>query len=371
MILTAVPRGNEVGRQAETLLEGCADALGFSLRGFTVLARSEGSAPLQWLRAFMAPHFRTSAPGKYDWEVGYCPRAEAFEDLLAMLNSCPQEEIPSRLPNGRPLTHREFSLPGMRALYNDEFGALCCAWPEQKKLLLVAPADRENFRFYLSRAVRKLTTLHHNQQGAPVFHAAAFASAAKTSLVIAPKGGGKSTYLIRNLLSGARLITNDRALAYREGDRVAVRGLPNIITLHPGTFALFPEFFHRLEKGRYRQLRARGKEDGRRRLTAAQLCRATGASFRAKGVISEVIFISPEFSGASPVAPEETRRMLREAIFDYDDRKRIFFSSLSPVDLETFRRQADAICELLINTCDCRVQGWGDTPPPATEREGK
>jgi hypothetical protein len=369
MAVTAITLENDVCRQAEALLAACPDALRFSLRGFSILARSEGKAPLQWLQAFMAPHFRTSPPGKADWQVGYRANEQDYENLLALLRPYPREEIPSHLPDGRPLTHREFFVPGMRVLQNDEFGALCCAWPEQKQLLIAAPADQENLRFYFARAVRKLTTLYHNSRGGVVFHAAAYEQEGATSLVIAPKGGGKSTYLIRSLLSGARLITNDRALTYLEGDKVAVRGLPNIITLHPGTFALFPEFFSRLEKGRYRQLKARGKEAGRRRITAAQLCRATGASFRTRGVISRVIFISPEFNPA-PVPPEAARALMREAIFDYAERKRIFFSSLSPVDGDAFRRQADAICERLINSCDCRYQGWVDDSknlPPARE----
>jgi hypothetical protein len=252
----------------------------------------------------------------------------------------------------------------MRILLNDEFKAFCCAWPEEKTLLLVAPEDLENVRFYLSRAVRKLTTLYHNQQGAVVFHAAAFEKDGLTTLAIAPKGGGKSTFLIRHLLVGARLITNDRALAYLENGKVMIRGLPNIITLHPGTFALFPEFFSRLEKGRYRQVRARGKADGRRRITAAQLCRATRAGFRAEAAVSQVVFIDPEIAGSVPVSPQAALATLREAIFDYAERRRIFFSSLSPVDFGKFRGAADEICELLINTGDCHYVGWQESSQP-------
>jgi len=344
------------------MLASCAYSLRFSLRGFRVLVRGRGPEPLRWLQSFMSPYFNTSDREKADWQVGYYCDKAASQQLAETLLGYRHEVIPSRLPNGQPLSHQEFFPPGMRALYNDEFKAFCCAWAEEKRLLLVAPQDGENVRLYLSRAVRKLTTLYHNQQGAVVFHAAAFEKDGRTTLAIAPKGGGKSTFLIRNLLGGARLITNDRALAYRENGKVLVRGLPNIITLHPGTFALFPEFFSRLEKGRYHQVRARGQADGRRRITAAQLCRATDSAFRAEAAITQVVFIDPEIAGERTASQEEALATLREAIFDYAERRRIFFSSLSPVNFDKFRRAADEICELLAAAGPCHYIGWQEAP---------
>jgi len=343
---------------ARGLLDSCHIFTGLSLRGFSVRVESNRQEALRWLRAFMSPFFRSVSDGRGEWRAGYYCDAQAFEDLARALSEHPHLDISSGLPNGRRLSHREYLVPGMRALRNDEFEAFCCAWPEQRELLLVSRQDDEPARFYLARSVRKLAVLHHQRRGAAVLHAAAFESNGAATLALAPIGGGKSTYLLRRLLAGARFISNDRSLLYAKDGRVMVSGLPNIITLHPGTFALFPEVRARLERGHYRQVRARGSDDGGRRISALQLCRLTEAPSRRSAPVGSIAFINPELTHSRPVPPDEAQSLLRESCFDYADRRRVFFSSLYPVDPERFRRAADSLFELLLATCDCRYEGW-------------
>ena len=356
--MIAVP---ETSVQADTheLLDSSQQALGFSLRGFTIAVRSDRPEPLRWLRWFLDLHFH-AGPAAGDWQVGYRCDPNVFERLADGLSRYPSQAIPSALPDGHPLLHREYLVPGMRVLLNDEFHALCFAWPGRRELLLVSREDDEPSRFYLARAVRKLATLHHQRQGAAVIHAAVFEEAGSATLVVAPRGGGKSTYLIHHLLAGARFITNDRALLYLHRGRVMVRGLPNVITLHPGTLELFPQLRARLDRGRFRQARAPGIADGCRRITSAQLCRAIGAPTRTSAPVARIVLPSPPPAVTRLIPPDRAAGLLREAIFDYAERPRVFFSSLYPVDLAKFRRAADFICDQLATTCPCRQESWAD-----------
>lgn len=346
-----------VQTDAHELLDSSHQELGFSLGGFTVAVRSDRLEPLKWLRWFMAVHFRTGREAG-DWLVGYRCHPDLFERLADGLSCHPSRPIPSALPDGSPLLHREYLIPGTRVLLNDEFHALCFAWPDRRELLLVSRQDDEPSRFYLARAVRKLTTLHHERQGAAVLHAAAFEEGGLATLVVGPKGGGKSTYLIRHLLAGSRFITNDRALIYFHRGRVMIRGLPNVITLHPGTLGLFPQIRARLDHGRFQQVRARGTSDGCRRITSAQLCRVTGASTCASAPVARIVLPSPSPEITGTIPPDRAGILLREATFDYAKRPRVFFSSLYPVDLARFRRAADCLCDQLVTTCSCRQESW-------------
>jgi hypothetical protein len=333
------------------------------LHGFRAQVDTVSPDPLQWLCTFMSPHYRNHPAGQHNWRISYRPGTAIYSEVLTALEAVSALEIPSRIPGGRSLTHREYLTSDMRALYNDEFGAVCLAWPDEQRLAIIPSKDDEAGRLYLARAVRKLSTLYHQAHGAIVIHAAAFERDGTATLVIAQKGGGKSTYLIRELLDGARFVANDRSLLYERNGKIMVRGLPNIITLHSGTFSLFPQLFNRVTNNGYRNVLKRGVEDGRRRLTSSQLCRALNAPTKSEAPVARVIFLDPSVQVKKKLEGDSTAMLLQEAIFDYTDRKRIFFSSLSPVDWDEFRCNADSICEKIAASCQCYTQGWDAITP--------
>lgn len=329
-----------------------------ALHGFRIQVDTITPDPLRWLCTFMSPHYRNHPAGQHNWRISYRPGTAVYNEVVTALDTIPSVEIPSSIPSGRSLSHREYLLPGMRALYNDEFNAVCLAWPDEQRVAIIPSQDDEAGRLYLARAVRKLSTLYHQAHGAVVIHAAAFERGGTATLVIARKGGGKSTYLIHELLDGARFVANDRSLLYERNGNIMVRGLPNIITLHSGTFALFPQLFQRVTNNGYHNVLKRGIEDGRRRLTSSQLCRALNAPTRAEAPVAHVIFLDPSVQTRRKLEHDNILNSLQSAIFDYADRKRIFFSSLAPVDWDEFRWNADSLCEKIANHCTCSTQGW-------------
>lgn len=351
------PQLRAIAAGAKELADVAPLYLRLSLLDFSVVVRSESRAPLTWLRWFTAPCFPNDAEKQGDWQISYRCNPQAFNDFTELIQQVPCQEIASLHPDGTLLRHREYQLPDMRLLYNDGFDAYCCAWPKQRKIMLLAQRDEESARLYLARATRKLMVLHYQRGGSAVFHASAYEQDGGATLGIAYKGGGKTTLLVRHLMSGAHFITNDRALIYLQNDRPMVSGLPNIVTLRPGTLELFPKLKDRLATRRYRQVKPNADRT-QYRITSAQLCRLTEATSSPGAPVRRILFLSPEAPENRPASREEARTILREAIFDYGDRPRVFFSSLYPVDQAQFRQAADALCETLIDNCSCEFQGW-------------
>ena len=367
---------NFAAAKAAELLETAGFSLRLSLRDFAVLVKSDKREPLAWLRWFLAPCFATSRTESGDWRITYRADAGHFAALARELSEYDSREIPSRVPGGRQVCHREYFVPGMRVLHNDEFGAFCFAWPERRELLLLAERDDEESRLYLARATRKLTTLHYERQGAAVAHACAFVRDGFATLGVAEKGGGKTTFLIRDLLAGADLISNDRVLLYREGGQVMVAGLPNIVTIRPGTLDLFPEMRDQFLRQHYQPLALRDKGDELYRITVAQLCHLTGARPAASAPVGRIVFLAADGDGGEAPSATRAAQLLKAALFDYGDRPRVFFSSLYPVEPGEFRQAADLLCDFLVNHCSCEYGNWrsagvAEARPPSATRSAR
>ena len=87
------------------------------------------------------------------------------------------------------------------------------------------------------------------------------------------------------------------------------------------------------------------------------LCILTTAMV-AGGPIEEVVFLSCGEGDDVDISRDEALDLLKRSLFDYVDRPRVFFSSLYPVDIDKFRKDADALCEALLDNCRYRRKTW-------------
>jgi hypothetical protein len=312
----------------------------------------------------MTPFYQLGEAESGDWELSYLCDTQAFTLVTAALQETPYLETRARNFKRKPYLHREYHISGILLQFNDEFGAFCCAWPKQRRLLLLSPEDNESRQLFLARAARKLTVLHHQRQGAVVMHAAAFEQAGEATLVVAPRKGGKSIFLIRHLLGGAHFITNEHAFLYHHKDEIWVRGMPHVISLRRDGLAFFPKVLERLDQGSYQEIDSYKQTSDRFSINAKQLCHLTETSFCAAAPVAKIVLISPEFEEAGVLPAQQADNLLRESVFDYPERRRIFFSSIYPLDLTSFRNQVDALVGQLTGRCEIRKQGWQKTALP-------
>lgn len=82
-------------------------------------------------------------------------------------------------------------------------------------------------------------------RGALVLHGAAFANTNGDGvLVLAHRGGGKTSVFLAALANKARFLSAERILLHRDQDSILLHASPETITFFPGTLAVFPETQH-------------------------------------------------------------------------------------------------------------------------------
>ena len=323
--------------------------------GFRARLASNDLRALAWTKWFLAPYFaRSEEPAQ--WQIVF-RRDDALFDELA----CAQQELPRRAVSGwvlhAPETRPswECQLGDLRLLNDGEFGTVCVAWPEKRQVLIVTQFGNVRAPNAFMRAFRELASMEYQRQGAIILHTAALSRAGQAMLAMAPKHGGKTTFLIRELLNGAEFITNDRVTLVRRPDGLWAVGMPTIVSLRQGTLDLFPAVQSELDRRRVHFWRRphRGPFVDQRSIAPTQLCSLTGALPIQEARISRILCLIEGTGQPRKLDESEAMALLEESVFDFTDTQRHFFASLHPVDKETFCRNSRALCRELYQQAEC------------------
>lgn len=326
------------------------DQLGF--RGKVV---SDDLRALAWTEWFLRPSF-SRVKEAAAWEITFLRDDELFAEL-----SRTPEERRQRVQSW--VTHAaesercwEAAQAPFRLLYDGELDTFCAVAPQERKILVVARANNPRAQGVLMRSLRELASLRHQRHGAVILHAAAIEQHGQATLILAPKRGGKTTFLIAALLGGARLIANDRVALYRRPEGIYAAGIPTIVSLRPGTLELFPQLQAELSERRLHFWR-RPRDPvhtGEHSIAPLQLCRLTGAGVVPEARVSRLLCLRPGNGDPKRLEDCQTLGQLRQQVFDYTDAQRHFFVSLCPLEEARFREAAE---RMLRELC-CQAESW-------------
>lgn len=160
---------------------------------------------------------------------------------------------------------------------------------------------RPEARLLLLRVVREYA---HNQalaDGALIVHAAAVVEEGRAFAIAGPKAAGKTTLALRRMEAGSRYLSNDRIRIDPDG---VAAGIPTVVTVRPGTQALFPERARRLRAGGdYRLEEGQGaprEDEAGLRVSPAQLCAAFDQAPAPPAALGSMLFLDPD--GGTPRA---------------------------------------------------------------------
>jgi hypothetical protein len=169
--------------------------------------------------------------------------------------------------------------------------------------------ERGAARLLLLRVIREYA---HNQSlaaGDLILHAAAVVQPGGVLAIAGRKGAGKTTLALRLMQAGALYLSNDRIRIGVDGRTVSV---PTVVTLRPGTRALFPALEARLLRcGDYRRdpeerAASSTREDAAGlRLSPMQLCAAFGQTPSAGGPLASILFLDPAGGDPRPLDAAE------------------------------------------------------------------
>jgi hypothetical protein len=206
--------------------------------GQTVLALDSDDAPLAaWLAEFLGPWF---APTTRDasWRLTLSSSPARRRELAATR----PRDAASRACFA--LDQQVVALPSWTV-----GNGFAVDDAERSCLFLVGPSHIDVFADQTTRRCRfTVQWLCHElaatrlRRTALDLHAAAVAAGGEALLIVGPKGAGKTTLSFHLLRSGGcRWITNDRAFAYCDAARFAVRGMPTPVKVLAPTLRSFPE----------------------------------------------------------------------------------------------------------------------------------
>jgi hypothetical protein len=311
---------------------------------------SDNLRDLAWVTWFLRPGFFRSQ-GEAFWELTLRYDDPVFAQLKQFGEQSPGGEIYPCLQHSHPHGFSQsWRIGELRLLYDVEFGCFCAAWPEEGKILVIAETSNPRAASTVMRGVRELASLEHIHREGMILHAAAMEIGGKATLAIAPKRGGKTTFLIRSLLEGANLIANDRVVLRPDRKEIIASGLSTVTPLREGTIDLFPAFKQALEtqQPHFRRRPAAGMP-GRWNISLPQLCSLTGAGATRQAPVGKLLFLV-EGSGSPIKLPEDEAGLLfAQQIFDFSDTERHFFAGLKPLPEREFQ---DSLARLFRHLCD-------------------
>jgi hypothetical protein len=170
------------------------------------------------------------------------------------------------------------------------------------------PGDRRAARLLLLRVAREYAHNRALEDGDVILHAAGVVEDGRVRAIAGPKRAGKTTLALRLMASGRRYLANDRLRLSPDGRGI---GIPTVVTLRPGTQALFPELEARLRRGVDYRLHAAEavaappREDAAGlRVSPAQLCAAFGQIPAPSGVLDAILFLDPRADSPRALAPD-------------------------------------------------------------------
>jgi|GEM_PF-4610221 len=312
---------------------------------------SDSLRDLAWITWFLRPGFSRSS-GEAFWELTLRYDDPTFAQLKHFADQSPGGEIYPCLQHTHPHGFsRHWRVGEMRLLYDVEFGCFCAAWPEEGKILIIAESSNLRAASTAMRGIRELASLEHIHRKGMILHAAAMEIQGKATLAIAPKRGGKTTFLIRSLMEGANLLANDRVVLRPEQETIIAAGISTVTPLREGTIDLFPAFKQALEtqQPHFRRRPAAAGMPGRWNISLPQLCALTGAGASRQAPVRKLLFLV-EGSGSPIRLPEDEAGLLfAQQIFDFSDTERHFFAGLKPMPEREFQ---NSLARLFRRLCE-------------------
>jgi hypothetical protein len=260
---------------------------------------------VEWLAEFLTPDFSTRDAGEP--ADGIVSLREDDGELAALETTRP---VRPPIVDGvaldtgvQPL--EDWSVDPLQPLFFDPaFGILQRSGREGRALTLVSASGNPKARIALMRVVREIAMQRAQRDGGLFLHASALAVAGRGLVIAGPKEAGKTTLLVHLLgrAAGARYLANDRVLIRLDGTIAHLGGMATIVSVRPGTLAMFPELARRLRDSGFHYARQLGEgaapsrpdvpADGRQALSPAQFRRVLGVEGCREAVARAIVFPS-------------------------------------------------------------------------------
>lgn len=339
---------------------------------FCAEVASDDLRALAWTRRFLHPFFRV-ATERPVWRITLLrddDLCHEIGDLIAVSNAW--ELRPYVMHSHRKPVSEAASLGSLRLLRDREFETCCAASVEDREVLIVAERDSSVAPVALMRAVRELTCLDHQRRGGVIAHAAAFEAGGTVTIAAAPKFGGKTTFLIRALLDGARMVANDRVVLMPGPVGVRAVGMPTIMPVRDSTFDLFPSLQSQVA-GRQLHFRPLSQSERRERtpsISPMQLASLTKAAVVTEGPLSRALFLTEGNGLPARLNADEAQGLLEESLFDFTDVEGLFFAGIFPLNGDVFRESSRRLCREACESAEClRYPRERPTSPSALPQE--
>ena len=273
---------------------------GYHFFGATVTVACDAPAVAQWLDEFLHPAFEPWT-GAADFAVSVVTGPAAYAALAATRPPGALAEDACFALDSQVVTHPTWQSGGRMVLADAKYGTLYAL--DATEASVIAAPESSLFRGGVMRVVREtLTTRALLSANRIQLHAAACQLDGRVVLIMGPKGAGKTTLLgYLAAATGARILTNDRAVAERVDGGFLVRGVPTIVSIRPEARALIPRLYRGMTLERPAHLTLaeldaatrsgdRTEVTVRLRLSPRQLARQLGVELGADGPLAAVLF---------------------------------------------------------------------------------
>jgi len=276
---------------------------GYRFFGATVAVTSDAPPVARWLDEFLTPAFEPwTGPAELTVSVRTDPAAHAALAATRPPGALPEDACFAL--DSQVVSHAAWRTGGRTVLADAKYGALYAL--EGTAAEVIAVPDSVLFRGGVMRVVREVVTTRALVSPNRIqLHAAGCEVNGRVVLVMGPKGAGKTTLLAYLAAStGARILTNDRAVAERIDGGFLVRGVPTIVSIRPEARALVPRLYRGMTLERPAHLTLAELEAATRngdrpdvttrlRLSPLQLARQLGVALGSDGRLAAVVFPAP------------------------------------------------------------------------------
>jgi hypothetical protein len=287
----------------------------------------DAPAIAEWLDEFVRPSFAPRT-GPVDFAVRV--RTDGAHATLAATRPAGAVALmPCFALDRIVVTHPAWTVDGRTVLADAKYGALYAL--DGTSAEVCAAPEAPLFRGGVMRVVREiLTTRALASPDRVQLHAAACDVDGRVVAFAGSKGAGKTTLLAYlAAATGARIVTNDRAVAERVNGRIVLRGVPTMVSVRPESRALVPRLYRGVTHERPAHLTAAELEAARAderplvttriRLSPPQLARQLGVSLGDGGPLAAVLFPEPadrpDSVALERLEPEAAQHRLRESRF--------------------------------------------------------
>ena len=297
------------------------------------LVETETAAHVEWLRDCLEPHFRCEPACDGNWCVAFSTDPERFRRVMAQRVHTAHESIPFFTLDSRVVALPRWNPEGaeVTVAFDEEFEVFFTVCPARREVEVLARELRPWTRVALLRVVRELAMEEALLEGGVFLHAAAFERDGVTYVIAGPKNAGKTTLLTHALTCGeARFVANDRVLLLPSRDGYAVRGMPTLVSVRPGTLRYFAQFFDQYSFGPDSACLTREEHEIEKRrlvtrfedtviLNPRQFTEALGATSSIGGRLGAILFpaisVTAKDVDVGELRPHAARGLLASALF--------------------------------------------------------